>query len=282
MKLLFMRSKWDLPDLSLKAFLSRVKESGFDGSDIYVPDFPFDPIETQDLHEELGLRLVCLIATEGATPREHIASLDTMFQRAARFKPFRLNSHTGKDWFSAEDNIRIFRRSLELSAAYGIPISHETHRGRALFSAPASAEILTALPDLRITADFSHWCCVHESLLQDQSESLRLAIERTDYIHARVGHAEAPQVSDPRAPEWKAELERHLDWWERIIRHHRRKGTGELAICPEFGPPPYMPLLPYTGQPVADVWEVNLFMKDLIKQRFAGNDIATAGKAQDS
>jgi hypothetical protein len=33
---------------------------------------------------------------------------------------------------------------------------------------------------------------------------------------------------------------------------------------------PHMPALPYTRQPVADLWEVNLFMKDLLKERLAG------------
>jgi hypothetical protein len=28
------------------------------------------------------------------------------------------------------------------------------------------------------------------------------------------------------------------------------------TVCPEFGPPPYLPTLPYSGKPVADLGEV--------------------------
>ena len=51
---------------------------------------------------------------------------------------------------------------------------------------------------------------VHESGLEDQAENLELAIAHADYIHARVGYAEGPQIPDPRAPEWQHAVERHL------------------------------------------------------------------------
>ncbi len=40
-----------------------------------------------------------------------------------------------------------------------------------------------------------------------------------------------------------------------------------LTICPEFGPVPYMTLLPHTQKPIADLWEINSYMKDWLKQR---------------
>jgi hypothetical protein len=33
---------------------------------------------------------------------------------------------------------------------------------------------------------------------------------------------------------------------------------------PEFGPPGYMPTLPFTNQPVADAWRVNVEMRKLL------------------
>ncbi|HMK38245.1 MAG TPA: sugar phosphate isomerase/epimerase, partial [Bacteroidota bacterium] len=134
---------------------------------------------------------------------------------------------------------------------------------------PEARELLLLLGDLRLTADFSHWCCVHESLLADQPEALALAIDRTEYIHARVGHAEGPQVSDPRAPEWSAELDAHMAWWRRIADARRAAGAEDLFVCPEFGPAPYMPLIPHSRAPVADLWEITLFMKDLLRQKLA-------------
>ena len=93
------------------------------------------------------------------------------------------------------------------------------------------------------------------------------AIARSFHVHARVGHAEAPQVPDPRAEEWRPALEAHLRWWQRIVDKRKESGASTLTICPEFGPAPYMVTLPDTGRPIADLWEVNRFMKDFLEDR---------------
>jgi len=123
---------------------------------------------------------------------------------------------------------------------------------------------METLPELRLTADFSHWMVVHESDLSDQEETLSLAIERSDHIHARIGYEEGPQISDPRAPEWKGHVERHIELWRRIAERHRRDGSKMLTITPEFGPPNYMHTLPFTNEPVRDAWEVNVYMRDML------------------
>ena len=107
---------------------------------------------------------------------------------------------------------------------------------------------------------------VHETDLKDQEENVRIAIERSDHIHARVGYAEGPQVTDPRAMEWKAEVDNHLEIWQKIVDNHVKKNSDYLTITPEFGPPNYMHTLPYTNVPVGDVWDINVYMKDLLKK----------------
>lgn len=264
--MLIARSKWDFDPLPLDDFLRKVRTAGFEASDIHLPSLKETPEETAVLHRTHGIHLVGMITSEGATPEEHCRSLEERFALAARSAPVHLNCHTGRDIFSRDENLRIFRAAAGLSRRFGISVSHETHRGRATFSAPATAGLLRADADIRLTADFSHWCCVHESLLSDQEEALALAIRHTDYIHARVGHAEGPQVNDPRAPEWAGEVRAHLAWWRRIAAARRDAGAERLYVCPEFGPAPYMPLLPRTLQPVADLWEITLYMKDLLKR----------------
>ena len=265
MDLLLMRSMWDMPDLPLSQFLERVKSAGFDGTDIHFERPPDRPSEIADLHARYGLRLVAMVTSDGPTPDDHIRSLEHKLRSLPALKPVHVNCHTGRDIFTLADNARILQRAIDLSRELRLPVSHETHRGRATYSAPATRDLLKAVPDLRLTADFSHWCCVHESLLADQPDAVELAVQRSTYIHARVGHAEGPQVSDPRAPEWATELHTHLGWWKRIAETRRRDGAALLAVCPEFGPAPYMPSLPYTRQAVADLWEVTVHMKDLLR-----------------
>jgi hypothetical protein len=126
---------------------------------------------------------------------------------------------------------------------------------------------MDALPDLRITFDVSHWCNVHESLLDDQPETLSKTLERVDHIHARIGHPEGPQVNDPRAPEWKDAVEAHFAWWDTVVSRKKREGKL-MTFLTEFGPIDYLPALPYTRQPVADQWQINKHMLDTLRTRY--------------
>ncbi|MGE5377509.1 MAG: hypothetical protein ACM3XO_20820 [Bacteroidota bacterium] len=142
----------------------------------------------------------------------------------------------------------------------------ETHRGRPTYSAIETCKYLQAVPGLRLTADFSHWMVVHESDLADQPGNLELAISHTGYIHARVGYAEGPQIPDPRAPEWQQAVNSHLKLWQAVVDRFKQEGRDRLYVMPEFGPPAYMHTMPFTNQPVGDVWEQNVYMRDLLLQ----------------
>ena len=269
MKILFVRGMWGMDRGSLAANLAMIKEGGFDAVEMGVPE---EEAQRRALRSELdrtGLALVAQEWTAGRTPEEHARSFEEQFRRAVDFKPLFVNSHTGKDHFSLQQNLVVFRAAERLEAETGVRIVHETHRGRALFSVPAASALLAALPGLRLAADFSHWVCVHESFLEDQAEALQKAVDASWHIHARVGHPEGPQVTHPAAPEWKDAVEAHVGWWKRIADRHRGLGTAQLTICPEFGPVPYMATLPWTRQPLADLWEVNVYMKDLLREKLA-------------
>jgi sugar phosphate isomerase/epimerase len=263
--LVFGKSKWEMGDDPLEAFLQRAKGSGFDATEIYLGALNETPAEIATLHEHYGLRLIGQILTQGQSYQDHVTSLEDQFAFASQCNVAFVNSQTSRDIFSFDENLHVLRRATELSSASGIPILIETHRGRPTYSAIETRKYLDALPELRLTADFSHWMVVHESDLADQPENLDLAITHSGYIHARVGYAEGPQIPDPRAPEWKHAVDTHLKLWQRIVDVHKRAGNETLYITPEFGPPTYMHTLPYTNAPVADVWELNVYMKDLLQ-----------------
>jgi hypothetical protein len=105
-------------------------------------------------------------------------------------------------------------------------------------------------------------------MLHDQTETVNLALQRTDHIHARVGHPEGPQVNDPRAPEWTDILKTHLTWWDKVVEM-KAAANQPLTFLTEFGPPDYMPTLPYTRQPLADLWSINVHMMHLLRKRYS-------------
>lgn len=267
MQIKYVRSLWGMELPALAANLAMIKDGGFDGVEMGVPASVAQREELCPLLDKLDLALVVQQWTEGVSPAEHLNSFERQYRLGVEFKPLLINSHTGKDYFTTAENLAILQHAKNLEQELGVPVLHEIHRGRATFSATATMALLEAMPDLKLTADFSHWCCVHESLLQDQPARVRRAIEHSYHIHARVGYEEGPQITDPRAPEWQAAVETHLQWWQQIVTYHQKLGTKILTICPEFGPPNYMMTQPYTRQPVTDLWEINCYMKDLLKKR---------------
>ncbi|MBP1646667.1 MAG: sugar phosphate isomerase/epimerase [Bacteroidetes bacterium] len=267
MEVIYIGTAWGLEFPTIEATLEKVKEGGYDGVEMGVPANPAEAKRLRAVLDDLGLALVAQQWTQGLTPEEHARSFEEQYRRGAEFHPLLVNSHTGKDSWTTADNVVILRKAKELEDELGVPVAHEIHRGRMTYSTVAVMGLLDAMPTLQLTADFSHWCCVHESLLEDQQERVQRAIEHSLHIHARVGHPEGPQVTDPRAPEWRQAVEAHLEWWQKILQQRARAGAKTLTICPEFGPPGYMVVQPYTRQPIADLREVNLYMKDLLKER---------------
>jgi sugar phosphate isomerase/epimerase len=267
MKILFGKSNWEAGDATIEDFLIMVKNSGFDTTEIYLHSLSSDSNAVVEMHKKYELDLIAQVITLGSDIEDHIRSLEKQFRVALQCGAFLINAHAGRDIFSFEDNLRIFKRGLELGRDNGIPVCYETHRGRPTYSVTQTVRYLESLPDMRLTSDFSHWMVVHESRLEDQAENLQLAMDRSDHIHARVGYEEGPQIPDPRAPEWKQDVENHIELWQKIADAHRKRGSEYLTITPEFGPPLYMHTLPFTEMPVADVWDINVYMKELLKRR---------------
>lgn len=248
-------------------YCKRAADAGYDGIETWVPA---DSTTLDELMTALGkykLSYIFLCTGSGTDFDAYLASYKHNLERAAALKPVRINSHTGKDHFDMRQNEALIAAADSVSRVYRVPVSHETHRGRFSFAAHITRTYLERLSDLRLTLDISHWCAVHESMLDDQPEAVALALQRTEHIHARVGHPEGPQVNDPQAPEWEAVLQQHLNWWDTVVASHKEQHRP-LTITTEFGPPDYLPTLPYTRQPVADQWQINVFMLNLLKSRY--------------
>jgi sugar phosphate isomerase/epimerase len=265
-RLLIFATNWGYTG-SWEEFASKIKELGYDGAELWFPSDAVVRREVFSAFEKHGLSLGFLVAGSDRDPQKHFEQFKSSVEGAAAHKPVYINCHSGRDHFSFEDNKKFIDLTTNLSQTSGVPIYHETHRSRMLYAAPIARHFIEAVPALRITFDISHWCNVHESLLDDQAETLAKTLDRVDHIHARIGHAEGPQVNDPRAPEWKEAVEAHFAWWDTVVT--RKKKEGKLmTFLTEFGPLDYMPALPYTRQPVADQWQINKHMLDTLRARY--------------
>lgn len=257
---------------TIDAFCDKARKAGYDGIEMWWPGTPGAQKELFDALKKHQLEVGFLAGGYDNDPVKHFEQFKSMVDGAASQgsqRPLYINCHSGRDHFSPEENAPFIEYSSKVAKETGIPICHESHRSRILFAAHVARQYLQKYPDLRLTLDISHWCNVHESLLHDQEETVQLALSRTDHVHARIGHPEGPQVNDPRAPEWEVTVKRHLEWWDVVVQHKISNGSNRLTILTEFGPPDYMPTLPYTRQALSDQWAINEYMMQLLRKRYS-------------
>lgn len=260
---------WGHENWPINDFLKKIKEAGYDGVDTWIPDDPQDKKALLDGLQQYELVLVAhQHQAQGDSFEAFKSSFKKYLQICAEAQPLLINSHTGRDYFSFDQNLALIDIAQAFSEQTGIIVAHETHRGR-LGSAPFTiTEYFEARDNFLITADLSHWTCVSESMLEHFQPVVEEAIKRTRHLHARVGYEQGPQVPDPRAAEWNYALNTFFSWWDAIVAHNKQLGRDVFTITTEFGPPPYMPTMPYTRQPLADQFEVNCFMKNILTTRY--------------
>jgi sugar phosphate isomerase/epimerase len=253
MKIELVKSLWGM-DGSVAEAVERIAAASYDGFEWDLADDPAFLDELRTAKERSGLRSFALIRTKGP---DHLASFEREVAGAVEAGADFVSSCSGTDHMSAGEALFFFECALEIERAFEIPVTHETHRTTALFTPWTTAALVDALPDLKLTADYSHWCCVTERMLEDQQPCIDRCRDQVRHVHARVGFPGGPQVNDPRTEENFPYLERHEEWWGEIVKARREAGAETLSFDPEFGPPPYyMPTLPTSGAPVADLWDV--------------------------
>lgn len=259
--MLYFCPQWGSTHLRVDDFYRQVKDA------VETTLNPDNLQENLECLEKYDLQLIAQYADNvGANFEKNQAYYQEQLHFLASINPLFINSQTGKDYYSFEQNQTLIELASKVTQETGVKVIHETHRGKFSFAAHIAKNYLEQIPDLEITADFSHWCNVAESLLEDQAEAVQLAIEKTVYIHGRVGFQQSAQIPDPRAEEWQEVFEEHLVWC--MVESAQNRKLEQLTITPEFGPYPYMTILPLTRQPITNQWDVNLFIKDFLKNRY--------------
>jgi sugar phosphate isomerase/epimerase len=256
--------------------IARAKASGFSGLEVNLlhPSLAdLEPLQAIDALKASQLDLVVELISGGdyvpdlaISPAQHVAELAEQLPRAECLQPERITLITGSDSWSDAVQDRFLEEVLNLVEDCSCPVSLETHRSRCLFNPWTIADRLERHPRLRLTADLSHWCAVSERLMTPELELISTMADRVDHIHARVGHAQGPSVSHPFAPEARDALEAHRRCWALFVEHQRARGVQQPTITPEFGPDGYLPTLPFTCMPVADLLEINTAMAQWLKQ----------------
>jgi len=276
MELKLFRTLWGYEGDPAEA-VAESAEAGFDGIEGQAPR---DPAKRAALGEALTaqrLDYIAEITTAGSYVPERHASLEahlvTLEQGLAvcrELRPLKVNCIGGCDAWSEAQSLRFFREAMELADRHGLAIAFETHRSRSLFNPWITRRLAADLPELRLTADFSHWCVVCERLMDSELDVIEAIAPQVVHIHARVGYDQGPQVPHPAAPAYAEALAAHQRWWETIWRAQREAGRLFTTMTPEFGPDGYLHHVPFSEEPVGDLWQINNWMRQRERDHFAG------------
>lgn len=258
MQIAFFKALWGMDDLAPADRIHRISEAGYQGFE----SGNLSGADLGSLARDHGLRMI------GQAYSVEIDDLRAQIEDCRRCGAESVTVHAGKDWWPYGRGLDFLGRAIEVGRELGLPLHFETHRGRLLFEPQSAARYLRELPDLTICADFSHWTCVCESLLEDQEEALAVAISRTSHLHARVGFEEGPQVPDFRLPRWTRQTDRFLEIWDRVCESAASASRVELTVTPEFGPPDYQWTDLRTDEPVNDLFELCGAMRNLLDSRW--------------
>lgn len=275
MELHLFKSLWGYTG-TLDDAITACREHSFHGIESQPPATTAERREFRSKLADARLEYIAEICTAGsyvpnrqASPAEHLESLRRQVEAARECGPLFLTVIAGCDAWSIGQSVDFFGEAIGIGDKLDLTISFETHRSRSLFNPWAARDILRQLPALKLTCDFSHWCVVCERLIDTEPDILALCAERAQHIHARVGYEQGPQVPHPAAPEHREALAAHERWWSQIWRSQLARGMPISAMTPEFGPDGYLHLLPFTGAPVADLWQINTWMARRQKEHFA-------------
>lgn len=275
MKLKVFKTLWGDPN-TLETAIGAPAQTHFDGLEGQPPSDKAGRLAFQRRLADAGLDYIAEICTAGsyvpdrqATPEDHLESFRRRTEAALECNPLFATVIAGCDAWSIAESVDFFGEATWIASKLGVTASFETHRSRSFFNPWVTRDILRQLPSLKLTCDFSHWCVVCERLIDSEPEIIALCAERAHHIHARVGYDQGPQVPHPAAPEFRAALEAHERWWMQIWRSQTARAMAVSTLTPEFGPDGYLQCRPFTGEPVADLSEINTWMAERLRQQFA-------------
>ncbi len=187
--------------------LDELQRVGCCGIEARVPLTVAERRQLADRLQASGLEYIAILFSGGGvlpaqheTPEQHLARLQTRFAEGQQPQPALCQFAGGQRSPAAlAQQVDFLGKAHELAAGFGLTCSFETHRATSLSQPVAHPGDHSAAPQLRFTADISHWVVVSERLLDDPSDDFSAFIDRVHHVQARVGYDQGPQVPHPAA-----------------------------------------------------------------------------------
>lgn len=271
-KLLIFQSLWGMQRLSgqteepcLADKIARIAEAGFDGiADHFYNRAYVAPLMA--LLREHGL------AIEGQVFPHTIADLAPALEVAGEFGCHHITIQAMTCPTTVEDCLPLLEGWQRLAEQAGIAVYIETHRGRMTNDLAFTMQLLNIYPNLRFTADLSHYVTAREMELPLPGETeamIERILAHTWAFHGRVAGAHQVQLplSYPQHQPWVTQFER---WWQVGFANWQKRAPQDatLSFTCELGPAPYAITGP-DGVDLTDRWAEALILKNKIRHLWA-------------
>lgn len=267
-RLRIQHSLWSLRHLPMNATtewtldekFARVHEAGFEGVECWLGDK--DEREITDALRRHGLHLVL-----GHRPF-HIEHIRETVSRAVRLDADFVFAQPADAFTPLDDVAGLLVEGRKIADDAGLPFFVETHRNNFTENLPQTLALIDRVPDIRFTADLSHFVVVGEFYGWEDERAvdrLRPVLERTSHMHGRISSGEQVQVDVGDGSGQTAQF--FVMLWATAMRAWRNEAKpGDIfPFASELGPPRYAITLP-DGSEFSDRWTQSLVMKKLAEQ----------------
>jgi len=266
-KFLIFQSLWamerrrpDGQEWSLDEKLNMIGEAGYDGAGVRFLDRDQVGYITRFLRSNnMKWQAQCYPRT--------LEDLAGVLELVGEFGADHINLQPDIRPYDIEDCLPLLEGWTELALKVGVPLNIETHRNRMTTDLLFTLHLLDRLPNLRFTADLSHYVVGREfewPISKDNHALIHRILDNAWAIHGRVASREQIQVqiSFPRHQDW---LSLFMGWWDYGIRSWRRRAGADqtLTFLCEFGPPEYA-ITGFDGYELSDLWEEAAILKRMM------------------
>ncbi len=174
MRVQFYCPRWGSEKINWVTFFEKLVAAGYDGVEYAIgcntSDAEMNTVWT--LAEKHSVKIIIQhYDTYAAVFSKHFDEYCAWLEKIKPYPCEKVNSQTGKDFFSFDQNSALIYEGLRFSSATGIIVVHETHRNKFSFASHITKEYLEKIPKLKITLDASHWVCVAEPYMINDPRS---------------------------------------------------------------------------------------------------------------
>ena len=170
---------------------------------------------------------------------------------------------------AVDDAAAIIRKWIEIGDEMGVPILFETHRDCITNDMFMTLQLIEAIPEMRLCADFSHYVLGRELSLpvtEEFSKHFERLIERSDCFQGRIANREQIQipVAFPQHAKW---VDLFKYFWAQGFKSWRGRNAddAEMVFLCELGPPPYA-ITDANGLEMSDRWQEALKIKKWVEE----------------